>query len=138
MVTVAWVAEAEKEADAIVFDGGNNDFPFFRPDLHIVVTDPHRAGNELTYHPGETNLRMADVVVINKVDRADARPREVENERRVAALLDHLAVLDDRELGAAHAGVTALPAGDHFEAHDAAILHTDFAKQFVAFFTRSC
>jgi len=63
--------QAEGEADIIVWDGGNNDLPFFRPDLHIVVTDPHRAGHELTYHPGEANLRLADVVIINKVDTAD-------------------------------------------------------------------
>jgi predicted GTPase len=63
--------EAEKEADVIVWDGGNNDMPFYRPDLSIVVADPHRAGNELTYYPGETNLRMANVVIINKVDTAD-------------------------------------------------------------------
>lgn len=63
--------EAEKEADIIVWDGGNNDLPFYKPDLHIVVTDPHRAGHEVTYHPGETNLRMANVVIINKVDTAD-------------------------------------------------------------------
>ena len=63
--------EAEKEADVILWDGGNNDLPFFRPDLHIVLTDPHRAGHELSYHPGEANLRMADVVVINKVDTAE-------------------------------------------------------------------
>ena len=61
----------EAEADIIVWDGGNNDLPFFKPDLHIVVADPHRPGHELRYHPGETNLRMADVVVINKVDTAD-------------------------------------------------------------------
>ena len=60
--------EAEREADIIVWDGGNNDIPFFAPNLHIVVTDPHRAGHEVTYHPGETNLRMANVVIINKVD----------------------------------------------------------------------
>jgi predicted GTPase len=63
--------KVEEEADIIVWDGGNNDLPFFKPDLHIVVTDPHRPGHELMYHPGETNLRMADVVVINKVDTAD-------------------------------------------------------------------
>lgn len=63
--------EAEKEADLIVWDGGNNDLPFYRPDLHITVADPHRAGHELTYYPGESNLRAADVVVINKVDTAD-------------------------------------------------------------------
>jgi predicted GTPase len=62
--------QAQEEADIILWDGGNNDFPFYRPDLHIVVADPLRAGHELTYHPGETNLRMADVVVINKVDSA--------------------------------------------------------------------
>ena len=63
--------EAEKEADIIVWDGGNNDLSFYKPDLHIVVADPHRPGHEVAYHPGETNLRMADVVVINKVDTAD-------------------------------------------------------------------
>ncbi len=63
--------EAEKESDVIVWDGGNNDLPFYRPDLHIVVADPHRPGHELTYYPGETNLRMADVIIINKVDTAD-------------------------------------------------------------------
>ncbi|MCK4667502.1 GTPase [Candidatus Dependentiae bacterium] len=62
--------EAEKEADFIVWDGGNNDFSFFKPDLNIVVTDPHRSGHELRYYPGETNFRMADVIVINKVDTA--------------------------------------------------------------------
>jgi predicted GTPase len=61
---------AEAEADIIVWDGGNNDLPFFRPDLEIVVADPHRAGHELRYHPGEANLRRAHVVVINKVDSA--------------------------------------------------------------------
>jgi predicted GTPase len=67
----AILRQAEQEADVVLWDGGNNDVPFFRPDLHIVVTDPHRAGHELTYHPGEANLRMADVVVINKIDTAD-------------------------------------------------------------------
>jgi predicted GTPase len=66
----AILAEAEKEADVIVWDGGNNDTPFFRPDLEIVVADPHRAGHELLYHPGEVNLLRADVIVINKVDSA--------------------------------------------------------------------
>ena len=61
---------AEREADVIVWDGGNNDTPFIRPSLHIVVVDPHRPGHELRYHPGETNLRMADVCVVNKVDSA--------------------------------------------------------------------
>jgi predicted GTPase len=61
---------AEQEADVIVWDGGNNDTPFIKPNLHIVVCDPHRPGHELRYHPGETNLRMADVCVVNKVDSA--------------------------------------------------------------------
>ena len=61
---------AEAEADVIVWDGGNNDTPFVRPDLHLVVVDPHRPGHELRYHPGETNLRLADVCVVNKVDSA--------------------------------------------------------------------
>ena len=63
--------EAEQEADVILWDGGNNDLPFYKPDLHIVVADPHRAGHELAYHPGEANLRLADAVVINKIDTAD-------------------------------------------------------------------
>jgi predicted GTPase len=63
--------EAEKEADVVVWDGGNNDLPFYQPDLHIVVDDPHRPGHDMTYHPGESNLRRADVVVINKIDTAD-------------------------------------------------------------------
>ncbi len=62
--------QAEAEADVVVWDGGNNDLPFYRPDLHIVVADPLRPGHELLYHPGEANLRMADVIVINKVDSA--------------------------------------------------------------------
>jgi predicted GTPase len=66
------VRRAETEADIILWDGGNNDFPFYIPDLQIVVADPHRTGHESTYHPGETNVRMADVFVINKVDTADA------------------------------------------------------------------
>ena len=64
--------QAEQEVDVILWDGGNNDFPFYRSDLNIVVADPHRAGHELTYHPGETNARIADVFVINKVDSASA------------------------------------------------------------------
>ena len=64
--------QAETEADIILWDGGNNDFPFFEPTLLIVIVDPHRPGHELLYHPGEMNLRMADVIVINKVDTANA------------------------------------------------------------------
>ena len=66
----AILERAEQEADVIVWDGGNNDTPFIHPDLHIVVVDPHRPGHELRYHPGEQNLRMADVCVINKTDTA--------------------------------------------------------------------
>ena len=62
--------QAEKEASVILWDGGNNDLSFIKSDLHIVVVDPHRAGHELTYHPGEANLRMADVVIVNKIDSA--------------------------------------------------------------------
>jgi predicted GTPase len=62
--------QAEQEADVILWDGGNNDTPFVKPNIHVVVVDPHRPGHELRYHPGETNLRMADVCVVNKVDTA--------------------------------------------------------------------
>ena len=68
--------EAEKEAEIIVWDGGNNDTPFYQPDVHIVVFDPHRAGHETTYHPGETNMLLADIALINKVD--SALPENVE------------------------------------------------------------
>ncbi len=68
----AILQEVEKEADIIVWDGGNNDMPFYKPDLHITVVDPHRPGDELFYYPGEANLRMADVVIINKIDTADS------------------------------------------------------------------
>jgi len=67
----AILREAEKEADVILWDGGNNDFPFYKSDLEIVLVDPHRPGHEYSYHPGEVNLRRADVVVVNKVDTAD-------------------------------------------------------------------
>lgn len=66
----AILREAEKEADVILWDGGNNDFPFYKPDLLITVVDPHRPGHELMYYPGEVSLRMADIVVINKIDSA--------------------------------------------------------------------
>jgi predicted GTPase len=69
--------QAEQEAEVILWDGGNNDLPFYKPDLHIVVTDPHRAGHELRYHPGEANLRMADVVVINKIDTSEPGKMEI-------------------------------------------------------------
>jgi len=67
----AILREAERESDVIVWDGGNNDLPFYRPDIEIVVVDPHRPGHEVAYHPGEANLRRADVVVINKIETAN-------------------------------------------------------------------
>jgi predicted GTPase len=74
----AIVREAEKEADVILWDGGNNDFSFYKPDLYITVADPHRPGDGLVYYPGEVNLRLADVVVINKIDTADRAGVEAE------------------------------------------------------------
>jgi predicted GTPase len=85
--------EAEKEADVIVFDGGNNDFPFYQSDIHIVIADPHRAGHEVMYHPGETNLRMADVVIINKIDTAE--PECIEQVRRTIRVVNPSAIIID-------------------------------------------
>jgi len=68
--TEAVLAEAEKEADVIVWDGGNNDTPFCKPDVHITLVDPHRPGHETTYYPGETNLLLADIIIISKEDTA--------------------------------------------------------------------
>jgi predicted GTPase len=82
---------AQHECDVLVWDGGNNDLPFFRPDLHIVVTDPLRAGDELTYHPGEANLLRADVVVVNKVDSAP--PSQVRQVLRDAAAANPFATI---------------------------------------------
>jgi len=81
------LSQAQEEADILVWDGGNNDTPFFKPTVHIVLVDPHRPGHELRYYPGETNLRLADAVVINKVDTVDPRKldRMRENIRRVNA-----------------------------------------------------
>ncbi|HEX9914465.1 MAG TPA: cyclic 2,3-diphosphoglycerate synthase [Candidatus Bathyarchaeia archaeon] len=79
----AILEEAEKEADVVIWDGGNNDYPFYVPDLHIVIVDPHRAGHELSYYPGETNVRMADVVIVSKVNTADpANVRKVRDNVR--------------------------------------------------------
>jgi len=85
--------EAEKEADVIVWDGGNNDLPFYKPDLHIVVADPHRAGHEVAYHPGEANLRMANVVIINKVDTAD--PQNVKRVKENIKMVNPKAIILD-------------------------------------------
>jgi predicted GTPase len=78
----AILERAEQEADVVVWDGGNNDIPFIHPDLHLVIVDPHRPGHELRYHPGETNLRMADACVVNKIDTAP--------EEGVEAVLDSI------------------------------------------------
>jgi predicted GTPase len=83
---------AEAEADVVIWEGGNNDFPFFAPDIFVVIADPLRAGHELHYHPGETNLRMANVVVINKVDSASAE-QVAEVRANVAALNAGAAVI---------------------------------------------
>ena len=77
----AIIRQAEQEGDIILWDGGNNDMPFYQTDLLIVVADPHRVGHEETYYPGETNLRMADVVVINKID--SAKPENVEKLKQI-------------------------------------------------------
>ena len=83
---------AEAEVDVVLWDGGNNDLPFFKPDLHIVVVDPHRPGHEISYFPGEANLRMADVVVVNKM--GTATPEGIETVlKNVAALVPDATVI---------------------------------------------
>jgi predicted GTPase len=79
--------------DIIVWDGGNNDFPFYKPDLMITVTDPHRAGHELSYYPGEITLRIADVVIINKMD--SARPENIQEVRNNIQKVNPGAVIID-------------------------------------------
>ncbi|HEU4672050.1 MAG TPA: hypothetical protein VFS32_04060 [Candidatus Limnocylindrales bacterium] len=90
---------AETEADVIVWDGGNNDLPFYRPDLYLVVVDPLRAGDETRYHPGETNVRIADAIIVNKVD--SATPADIGRVRAsVSALNPRAPLLEARsELG---------------------------------------
>jgi len=105
--------QAEKEADIILWDGGNNDTPFYDPDLQIVVADPFRAGHELTYHPGETNIRMADVVIINKVDTANGDDVEtvrnnVRRTRPSATIIDAASPLTVEGGGKRIAGKTVL------------------------------
>ncbi|MBN2228831.1 MAG: GTPase [Candidatus Thorarchaeota archaeon] len=84
--------QAEKEADVITWDGGNNDFSFYKPDLLIVIADPHRPGHEISYYPGETNLRMADVVIINKIDTADYEDVEEVRENIMAVNPDAIII----------------------------------------------
>jgi len=88
----AILRQAEIEADVILWDGGNNDLPFFKPDLHIVVADPHRPGHERTYYPGAANFRMADVIVINKVDTADLEHISIVRDNAAAANPDAVIV----------------------------------------------
>jgi predicted GTPase len=98
---------AEAESDVILWDGGNNDLPFYRPDLYVVVVDPLRPGHELTFHPGETNLRMADVVVINKIDSAE--PAALDQVRANVALANPQArVVEARSALALSADITGL------------------------------
>ncbi|NQT25179.1 GTPase [candidate division KSB1 bacterium] len=87
----AILRQAEQEADVILWDGGNNDMPFYKPDLWITVADPHRPGHETTYYPGETNFRKADVLIINKVDTAD--PENVTSIRNQAKALNPNAII---------------------------------------------
>jgi predicted GTPase len=86
----AILTEAQKECDVLVWDGGNNDLPFYRPTVHLVVADPLRAGHELTYHPGEANLRMGDAIIINKVDTA--------SEAQVAAVEASISAVNPRAM----------------------------------------
>ncbi len=87
------LAEAEKEADVILWDGGNNDMSFYRSDVYITLVDPHRPGHELKYHPGEANLRLADGIVINKVDTADYRGVE-EVRQNILSINPHAMVVE--------------------------------------------
>lgn len=87
----AILERAQSDADVIVWDGGNNDLPFYAPDVHITLADPLRVGHETSYHPGEANLRMADVVVINKVDTAE--PADVAALRKTAEEVNPKAVV---------------------------------------------
>ncbi len=87
----AILRRAEEDGGVVLWDGGNNDLPFYRPDLHIVVADPHRPGHELAYHPGEANLRMADVVIINKA--GTAAPEDVQTVRSNIATANSKAVV---------------------------------------------
>ena len=89
----AILRQAEMEADIVLWDGGNNDLPFFTPDLLITVVDPHRPGHELRYWPGEANVRMADVIVINKIDTADLQ--DVLTVRQNIAQLNKKAIVVD-------------------------------------------
>jgi predicted GTPase len=91
---ILWAAENDpRGCDVILWDGGNNDFSFFRPDLQVTVLDPHRPGHEMSYYPGNVTLRLADVVVINKIDSADAAGIDVVR-RNIAAVSPQAVVVD--------------------------------------------
>jgi predicted GTPase len=99
------LAEAEKEADVVVWDGGNNDMPFFKPDLAITVADPHRPDHEIDYFPGQVNARMADVLIINKVETADLK--NVERVRKNLKDVNPTAIVVD-----ARSPITLVPEED--------------------------
>jgi predicted GTPase len=85
------IAEAEKEVDIIIWDGGNNDFPFIATDIHIVVVDPHRPGHEISYFPSEVNVKLADIIIINKVNTAD--PKDIAVVKNNVKLLNSTAII---------------------------------------------
>jgi len=87
---------AEEEADIVVWDGGNNDFPFYKPSKHIVIVDPHRVGHELYYYPGETNVRMADIVIVSKVNTA--KPEDVKQIKENVREINPDAVIIDASI----------------------------------------
>jgi len=97
---------AEEVADVVVWDGGNNDTPFYKADLNIVVADPHRAGHELTYHPGEANIRMADVIIINKMDSAKS---------------DQIAILEEN-IKMANPDARVIPADSEIKVDDPSVI----------------
>jgi len=129
----AILREAEKEADIIIWDGGNNDTSFYRADLTVVVTDPFRAGDELDYHPGETNLRLADVIVINKLGAVppeklallrknirDTNPEAVVVEAASPIFVDDPAVITGKRVLVIEDGPTLTHGGMKFGAGTAA------------------
>jgi predicted GTPase len=132
----AILAEAEREADVLVWDGGNNDTSFLLADLYLTVVDPHRAGHELAYHPGETNLRLADVVLVNKVDTAEpeaveliranvaaANPRATIIEAASPPRADDPSVLEGRRVLAVEDGPTLTHGGMQYGAATIAARH---------------
>jgi predicted GTPase len=103
----AILREAEKEAEIILWDGGNNDIPFYRSDLEIVVVDPHRPGHELSYYPGETNFRRADVLVINKMDTA--------KQEKIDKILDNIQTFNPQATVVRAASPITVPEGEQIQ-----------------------